>query len=35
VWIVEVGSFRDRAAAEAALRKLPAVGCVVAPSQAR
>ncbi|MBL9141144.1 MAG: SPOR domain-containing protein [Phycisphaerae bacterium] len=35
VWLVEVGSFTDRAKAEAALKKLPATGCVVAQSQGR
>lgn len=35
VWIVEVGAFQDKASAEAALRKLPVTGCVVAPSQVR
>lgn len=35
VWIVEIGSFPSRAAADAAMKKLPATGCVVAPSQVR
>jgi tetratricopeptide (TPR) repeat protein len=35
VWIVEVGVFTDRAKAEAALKKLPIPGGVVASSQGR
>lgn len=35
VWIVEIGSFTNRAKAEEAIRKLPVTGAVVAPSQKR
>lgn len=35
VWIVEIGSFADRAKADAALKQIPATGCTVAPTQAR